>query len=774
MKKSSSLALALIFSLFITATGQNPQPAPTPTSPPPAQTQTPQQGQADEDEVVRITTNLVQVDAVVTDKSGKLVTDLRPEEIEILEDGRPQKITNFSFVSTESGTVTTQPQPSAAARPDKLAPPVPPVRLKPEQVRRTVALVVDDLGLSFESTHFVREALKKFVDKQMEEGDLVAIIRTGGGIGALQQFTSDKRQLYAAIERVKWNPQGRAGVAAFAPIEADPLAAAGEQLKDRASSKDAAESSSGGDDSNQPGARNAGDELNQFREDMFAVGTLGAINYVVRGMRELPGRKSILLMSDGIKIFNSNDPGRSSRVLDALRRLTDAANRASVVIYTMDPRGLVGLWFTAADDTSGMTTDQIEEKLENRRADFFESQNGLNYLARQTGGFPIRNNNDLSGGIKRVLDDQKGYYLIGYRPDDSTFDAATGRRKFHKITLKLKRPGLNHRTRTGFYGVTDEQIAPKPLTRAGQLIAALTSPFGSGGVKLRLTSLYGNDPTLGSFVRSLMHIEARDLTFTDEPDEWHKASFDVMAVTYGDNGAVLDQLAKTHTVRVRGESYKRALRDGFVYVLTVPIKKPGAYQLRTALRDIATEHVGSASQFIEVPNIGKNRLTLSGIIISGTDPSAKASAAATPAGTVNKTPASGASSAPGARAGDSEEVIQDMDPQAGPAVRKFRRGMILQYGYVVYNAVVDKGGARPQLQIQMRVFRDGREVFTGRVQPFDASGQTDLKRIATGGALQLGTEMTPGEYILQVIVTDPLAKEKYRTATQWIDFEIVK
>jgi VWFA-related protein len=775
MKKSSSLALALIFSLFVTAIGQTQKPVPTATPTPSAQTQTPQQqDQVDDDDVVRISTNLVQVDAVVTDKSGKLVTDLRPEEIEILEDGRPQKITNFSFVSTESGTVTTQPQPSAAASPDKLAPPVPPVRLKPEQVRRTVALVVDDLGLSFESTHFVREALKKFVDKQMEEGDLVAIIRTGGGIGALQQFTSDKRQLYAAIERVKWNPQGRAGVSAFAPIESDPLAAAGEQLKDRASTKDAAESSSGSDDSNQPGARNAGDELNQFREDMFAVGTLGAINYVVRGMKELPGRKSILLMSDGIKIFNRDDPGRSTRVLDALRRLTDAANRASVVIYTMDPRGLVGLWFTAADDTAGMTTEQIESKLADRRANFFESQNGLNYLARQTGGFPIRNSNDLSGGIKRVLDDQKGYYLIGYRPDDSTFDARTGRRTFHKIALKLKRPGLNHRTRTGFYGVTDEQIAPKPLTRAGQLIAALTSPFGSGGVKLRLTSLYGNDPTMGSFVRSLMHIEARDLSFTDEPDEWHKASFDVMAVTYGDNGAVLDQLAKTHTVRVRGESYKRALRDGFVYVLTVPIKKPGAYQLRTALRDIATERVGSASQFIEVPNISKNRLTLSGIIISGADPSAKASAASTAAGAANKTPASGATGAPGARAGDSEEALPDMDPQAGPAVRRFRRGMILQYGYVVYNAVADKGVARPPLQIQMRVFRDGREVFTGRVQPFDASGQTDLKRLAAGGALQLGTEMMPGEYILQVIVTDPLAKDKYRTATQWIDFEIVK
>src|SRR5918912_27660 len=91
----------------------------------------------------------------------------------------------------------------AAARKAPTAMPVPPVRLRPEQVRRTIALVVDDLGLSFESTAFVRQALKKFVDQQLQPGDLVAIIRTAGGIGALQQFTSDKRQLYAAIESIR-------------------------------------------------------------------------------------------------------------------------------------------------------------------------------------------------------------------------------------------------------------------------------------------------------------------------------------------------------------------------------------------------------------------------------------------------------------------------------------------------------------------------------------------------------------------------------------------
>jgi hypothetical protein len=220
-------------------------------------------------------------------------------------------------------------------------------------------------------------------------------------------------------------------------------------------------------------------------------------------------------------------------------------------------------------------------------------------------------------------------------------------------------------------------------------------------------------------------------------------------------------------VRVRGETYKDSLKNGFVFILTVPVKKPGAYQLRTALRDAASERVGSASQFIEVPDIAKNRLTLSGIIVSGSNLSAK------PAATANKEAATSTATATDAQAKNTEEIT-DSDPQAGAAVRRLRRGMMLAYGYVIYNATIDKATATPRLQTQMKLFRDGKEVFTGRVLPFDASGRPDLKRLTAGGALQLGADMTPGEYILQIIVTDPLAKDKYRTATQWIDFEIVK
>ena len=205
------------------------------------------------------------------------------------------------------------------------------MRLRPEDVRRTIAIVVDDLGLSNENVYFTRRALKKFLDQQMEPGDLVAIIRTGGGIGALQQFTSDKRQLYAALERVRFNPTSRA-VGAFASAPSDPLAIAGT----------AASEANGVD-------RARGDDIDALREDVFAVGTLGAVNYVVRGLKDLPGRKSVLLISAGLTLFRFGDQVGNYRVQNAMERLIDLANRASVVIYTLDARGLETLNFTAAD-----------------------------------------------------------------------------------------------------------------------------------------------------------------------------------------------------------------------------------------------------------------------------------------------------------------------------------------------------------------------------------------------------------------------------------------
>ena len=160
------LALSLVAQMICGATAQqtgNPTLGPPPPPQKPGDT-----------EVVRITTNLVQVDAIITDKNGKAVSDLKPEEVQIFQDGKIQKITNFLYSSAGSSVAETSPpsrvEPNQTIGEPK-APSVPPKKLIRDDVRRSIALVIDDLGMSFESIAYVRRALNKFINKQMQPGE---------------------------------------------------------------------------------------------------------------------------------------------------------------------------------------------------------------------------------------------------------------------------------------------------------------------------------------------------------------------------------------------------------------------------------------------------------------------------------------------------------------------------------------------------------------------------------------------------------------------------
>jgi VWFA-related protein len=718
MKKLFLLTALTLFGSLL-GFSQNAQPTATPP----------------DDDVVKISTNLIQVDVTVTDSKGNVVKDLKAADFEIYENGEKQKITSFSFVSSAQEKTETVKKTA-----EKVLVPVPSAELKPEQVRRTFALVVDDLSLSFESAYYTRRALKKFVDEQMRDGDLVAIIRTGAGIGALQQFTTDRRQLYAAIERVKWNPSGRGGLSAFAPIRDN------EKIENEGESEE-----------DKQARENSENAFDDFQGAFFATGTLGALRYILTGMKELPGRKSVILFSDGFKILQRDEQGFSDggRVLEFLRQLVDTANRSSVVFYTVDARGLQTAGITAEDSVNVSSPGRIQQVLSERSNELFDTQAGLTFLAQETGGFAILNNNDLSGGVRRVLDDQS-YYLIGYDPDTDTFDPKT--RRFNKLEIKVKNKDLKVRYRSGFFNVADRDapVAKTNQTPAQQIQEALTSPFAVNDISLRLNALFGNNVVQGSFVRSLLHVNAQDLKFIDGPNGIKQATFDILAVTFGDNGAPIDQLSRQYILPVNDEMYKRIVKNGFVYYFTLPIKKPGAYQFRAAIRDVQTGKVGSASQFIEVPNLKKERLTISGIVLENmTEAQWKVFASQTP-----KSP-------------ETPQNTEMPDPMTDTSLRRFKRGTVLRYGFEIYNAKTD-AAKKPNLTAQIRVFRDGKLLLDGKQLPIDLTGQTDLERVKSSGAVNLTGAMLPGDYILQIIVTDNLAKEKRKISTQFVQFEVTE
>ena len=716
MTRSMPCLLAVLF-LSMCGFGQSAKPEPVPTATPDV-------------DVVKISTNLIQVDVTVTDKAGNPIRDLKPAEVQIYENGKVQPVSNFSFVSGTRFPEKTAAEIKADKKTSDTPVNMPAARIRREQVRRTIALVVDDLNLTFSSVAWVKDALKKFVNEQMQDGDLVAIIRTGGGIGLLRQFTNDKRQLFAAIDKIKFNLSGTARTSLFDPISPTLNEEFGVPNSNAAKIDAMTEASDA--------------ETKAFRAEIFATGTLGALNFVVRGMRELPGRKSVVLLSEGFGLTERQGTRlQASRIMDALQRLIDLANRTSVVFYNIDPRGLQFVMKEAQDDFSNVSGDRAATIMEDRENGLKDTQDGLRYLAQQTGGMAVINQNDISKGIRKALDDQS-YYLVAYMPNDETFDAKKVR--YNQLDVRVSRPGARVRVRSGFYSVATENIKEKE-DPAAAIIHAVTSPFGANGVTVRMNALFVRDVKSGLNVRAFVNIDPKDITFVKTSDGKYKGVFDFYAMTFGDNGTPLDQRYSRATVLADEADFQKILKRGLVSAFDVKIKKAGGYQLRLAIRDKESGRVGSANQFVEVPDLGKRQLTVSGAILIDEPIARKGSAAVQK----DRTP----------------------DPMVDTALKQFKRGTILRYGYFVYNVFLD-ASQKANVTYKLKLYRDGKVIFEGQQLPIDIGSYDPPASISANGVLQLGSDLAPGDYILQAEITDQNSTRKNNRVNQFIQFEIVE
>ena len=691
MKSNATLALLLLFCLFLTALAQS-----KPAAPP--QPQKP--SEVTDDDVVRITTNLVQVDAVVT-KDGKVVPNLTADDFEIFEDGKKQTITSFAYISNLPTSAGELP---AKEKTTNLAPAP---RLNPDDPRRTVALVVDDLGLSAESMHQVRKQLRKFIAEELQPNDLVAVIRTGGELGALQQFTNDRRLLDRAVDRLRWNMCSRGGVSVLPRVLMHPSA-----LEDP--------------------------ELNCGGNSIFK--TMKALRFILDALAQLPGRKSMVLLSDSLPVENQelhfdNDALNNfpdTRVFRGLLlKIAEKAIRASVVIYAVDTQGLQYTGLTAADNTP-VTRASLNSRtnaiMSTRSALLWRRREGGELIARQTGGFQVRNSNSFE--LPRILRDQSGYYLLGYRPTNETFN-----RRFHHIKAKVKRSGMTLRTRYGFFGVSEEEVRPTQVLNPTSTNLALASPFGAQDIEVNLVSFFTSDKVSGSVVRSFVYIDPRGLTF-ENVDGRRQTSFELHGVIFGDNGTVVEQISRSGTLSLNEPDYEQAMRNGMALKLDMPAKRPGAYQIRVATRDKSSGKIGSAGQFVEVPDLKKNRLAVSGIVLSST--------AGSPRRDVN-------------------EIIERL------GTRTFDPNTDLHFAFVTYNAA-----STSNLVMEAKLFRDGKSVYSGPEVPINAGNQADPGRLLVNGSLRLNSDLEPGNYYLQVVIMDKGAKNKTMPVVQWIDFDIVK
>jgi len=683
--------------------------------------------------VIRVDVDLVQIDAVVTDADDEPVTDLTAEDFIVLQDGKPQEITHFSLIRTGAAA---PPVPTAAAGAKetqiRVAPP-PPVPLRPDAVRRTIALVVDDLGLAMDTMMRVRQSIREWIENEMRPGDLVAVMRTGGSVGALQQFTNDRRMLLAAADRLSYNAASRVGASSFQPLSG--------MKKERKDSHGFALPMP-----------------EEERDLQFTQFSIASIQYIVDGLKDLPGRKSMILFSEHLEMnFDANsgqNQGRGFVALERMHRLIDSANRSAVVIHSIDPRGVVYTGFTAednpwgnAEDFAEATPDKISETFSQRDAQLIRSQDGMAVLSHQTGGLFLYNRNDIGGALQRAASDGDGYYLLGYQPDSATVsEMQEGKANLHRIRVRVKRAGLRVRSRSEFLSAAVSKATADSFSRQRQVEKALSSPFGSEDLRVRLTPLFSQTKDSRPVINALVHFDAGPLTFSPQPDGWMKASVELTAGLYGAEGRVRNLDEKTWNIQARGRDFERMKKNGLSFRMSLPAGDPGAYQMRIVVRDAASGRIGSAAEFVEVPDLRDGKLALSGILLAAGGPD------------------SGSPADPG------EDSIGAADNSRTAAVRIFEPGDTIALAYQVLNAKTGED-RKPRLQSQLRLFREGREFFTGKPSLLAAEPQAESGRMIAADRMRFD-RLPPGYYVLQLAVTDMLAKEPRRTAVRSIDFDV--
>lgn len=676
------------------------------------------------EDVIRITTALVQTDVVITDKNDQVIPDLKLDDFELYENGKKQSIKFMEYVGVDSGRRAEGTRPTGMA-PGEMAP-----ELGARDLKRVFAFVIDDLTVPFQDLVYVRQALTNFVDNQMQEGDLVAIVRTVGGKGLLQQFTSDRQLLRRAIAQLNvvtnpfqsYNNPGFERAAGMAtPLGGDPTGAT--------SADDLGGNLEGQD------IGGVEDETARLFRGLI---TLQTTNYIIDSLKQIPGRKSLVLISGGIPIFETSSTGTAySSVSYVLNQLTDNAVRAGVVINTLDPRGLRAspgvasfVDTPAKSALGGGATDPAfgrggSEALGPTLAGG-EEHIGLNTLSTATGGVSIANMNNLKGGLDKILSRSRGYYLLAYTPEDK-FD-----NKFRKLQIKVKRDGLRVYSHSGYLARESKTDNTSP-TKERVILDAAKSPLAKRDVDLAANVGYKLTADNKAAVDINLLIEARKLSFTQSADGKQQASFDVAGFLYDQFGKLRGGFSETVNTSLSPEDYQRALKEGLTYSAGTELPS-GYFQFRGVVREAGTGKIGTISRYLEIPNLGNGKLAMSTLYLFAVDASGK-----------------------GANA----------QPLPMLSLRQIPHSQELRYAAVIYNAKRDgnKIGIRTQL-----VISQGNNILFKEPEQ-DVNTATDLTRVLKVGQLGV-SRVKSGRYVLTLIVTDPLGDKKFRTVSRSIDFTV--
>jgi len=684
---------------------------------PPAGPKT-QTNSASQDRPIRLKTDLIELRAVVTDRQGKLVGDLKKEDFDVLENGHPQQLSFFSLERLPTTAATPAIQSTPTKTETNLNRPVP-----FSQPRRTIVLFVDTLHLSDENYLRSRQMLRKFIEEQIRDDDLVAVISSGGPMGLFNQFTTNRRVLLKAIEMLRpWgNRQSK-----FTPYIAYMVTVGDSGAISAAISIVSAEEGF-------PATRQYVESLARGVLSEAAAwrgSSLRTLEAAMDQMARTPGQRIIFYISEGFSL-----QGNAGNANSEVNNVTSRAVRSGILVYSLDAKGLETYAAFSDASTKVVMSPNVERYISDSNK---EQRDGINALAKDTGGDAFFNNNHMGGSMTRALDSNSVYYSLGYYPSSEKNETT-----YRRLTVRVKNhPEYVVRAQKGYQPLavkSEKEIAKQ--TPQKKVLDAIAAPLPQTTIGVTAAAYYLERDMDEAQVSVEVFIDGTTLEYGKQ--ESHQAiDCEVTTVIFDKSGKSINVTTDKVQGSLTGEQIEEGRKHGYRYLKRVDLK-PGIYQARIGVRENGSERVGTASAWVEVPDLNRAKLALSSIVLSRL-------------GNADSEKQAGRNDGPSL-----------LSPDLRQGIAYFKQGSSLVYELTLYESSARNPNSS-ELLLQSEVTSDGQSIYRSNWQPVtERLIRVGKKGRDVGGRLNL--DMKPGIYELRITVKD---SKSNRSAQQSVVFEV--